>query len=62
MRGTESRVCFPFTPLLVTAVQDPYRPLRASAERETDTFPPMTEGPRLRRDVVSLEHWLDLNA
>jgi hypothetical protein len=62
MQGTESRVSFPFTPLLVSVVQGPCRPLYAPAERDNDTFPPIAEESRLRQDVVSLEHWLDLNA
>ncbi len=62
MQGIESRVSFSFTPLLVTAVQGPCRPCHTPAERDTDTFPPIAEGSRLRQDVVSLEHWLDLNA
>jgi hypothetical protein len=31
-------------------------------EREANRFPVNTERPTLRRDVISLEHWLDLNA
>jgi hypothetical protein len=62
MQGTESGAPLAFTPLVVTAVQSPYWPFPAPTERESYRFPAEAERPSLRREVISLEHWLDLNA
>jgi hypothetical protein len=62
MPGTESGAPFAFTQLMVSNVQSPYRLLPAPPEREANRFPVNAERPTLRRDVISLEHWLDLNA
>jgi hypothetical protein len=62
MTATESRAFCPVTQLLVTSEQSTFQVVQDSGERETLLLAPISQRPRLRREVVSLEHWLDLNA
>lgn len=62
MQGIECRGSFPFGPLLVCAEQGTCRLFHSPPEGETVAFPPVAERLKLRQDVFSLEHWLDLNA